>query len=133
MAITSITVGALELMNGTYQVANQTHYALVAKATESPRLVEMAGRYPVYGGTTPQVRQIPLLIMLLSTTVSQRMADYDALMAQLSNDYGLVPLTWVDGTTTRRFWVHVDSAVPDRWFSRVAVGLTAPNPNAEVV
>jgi hypothetical protein len=134
MAITSVKIGTLEVNDGvSYLVATNTHYALVAAVSQQARLVEMAGRAPAYAGTTPQARQIPLLIMLLATSVSQRTVDYDALVTEMTNAAGLLPLEWTDSGTTRRYWVHVESVAPDAWFSRAAASLTAPSPYSEVV
>lgn len=133
--ITSVAVGTINVNDGVhYAVAQQTHLALVAAVAADARLVQMAGRSPVYVGSTPQARTIPLLVMLLAKSVSERITDYDALVAALSNANGLVSLTWTDDVVgTKRYWVHANTVQPGLWFSRVAADLTAPTPYAEVL
>jgi hypothetical protein len=132
MSITSMKINGLEVLSTTYWVGEETYYAIAAGPAEDARLVSMAGRYPAYVGSDPQARDIPLLIIMLARTATQRMLDYEALLTYLSNAAGLIALEWTD-STTRRYWCHVDSVVPDKWVGRVAVALTAPNPYAEVI
>lgn len=133
MAVTSVKVNGLELIDsGTYYVAQATYFALWAGVPRTARLVEMAGRYPAYVGATPTPRTIPLLVMLEAKTAAQRITDYEALLSAVDTT-GLVALEWTEDGATRRYWCHVGSVEPSDWMTKAAVGLTAPNPDAEVI
>lgn len=134
MTVTSVELGSLELMEpGTYGVAQDTYFALRSGVPRTARMVEMAGRYPAYVGSTPSSRPIPLLVFLHATTAVQRMIDYDVLIAEIEGYSYLIPLQWTEDGATQRYWCHVNSVHPSDWMTRVAIDLLAPNPNAEVV
>lgn len=129
MAVTSVTVGGLEINDGsTYAVSADTLTMLEAADPEEARLVDMAFRPPVFINTQPLARPISLGFYMLATTGTQRKTDFDAVKAALDNSSGLIPLTWTDGATTLQLLVHRGTLVPSRWFHRASAELTAPDP-----
>jgi hypothetical protein len=129
MAVTSVTVGGLEINDGvTYAVSADTLTMLEAANPEDARLVDMAFRPPVYVGSQPLARPISLGVYMTATTGTQRKTDYDALKAALDNSAGLIPLTWTDGATTLQLLVHRGTLTPSRWFHRASGDLVAPDP-----
>lgn len=132
-ALTSLTLAGTELLDaGTYWVAQETYFSLVAATEQAPRLVDMAGRHPAYVGQTPQQRSIPLLVLLQDPSASQRMTDFAALEA-LVQTAGLIALAWTENAVTKRYWVHVETAIPSEYMTRAALACVAPNPVAEVI
>lgn len=133
MAITSVTVGGLQINDQVvYAVLQATALALGATKPTRPRLVEMAGRSPVYVGRQPHEKQIPLVVMLLGPTYALRKTAYDALAAVLDSDT-LVTLGWTDAGVTSSLLVVSTELTPSAWYNRGTAQLIAPNPVPVVV
>lgn len=134
MAVTSVTIGGLEINDGSnYAVSADTLTMLEAAASEDAILVDMAYRPPVYIRSQPLARPINLGVFFTNVNALDRKADYDALLTASDTSAGLVPLTWTDGATTRQFLVHRNSLVPSRWFHRADAEFVAPDPDATTV
>jgi hypothetical protein len=137
MLVTSVMVGRVSLLelvdSTTYAVATETLYALTSSVPSTPRMVEMAGRAPFYGGRTPTARTIPLLVFMLRPNAPDRRDDFEALKTALDDSIGLVELRWTEGGSAYRYWCHVGSVAASLWYTRASADASAPNPIAEVV
>ena len=132
----SVQVGSslLEINDGvTYAVATDTLYALTAGDPSEPKMIEMASRYPAYGGIIQKARTVPLLVFLLRRNALDRRADFDTLLAALDNGSGLVQVQWTEDLVTKRYLCHVSALTSTQWFTRASADLTAPNPTPEIV
>ena len=130
MAVTSVTIGGLEINDGAnYAVSADTLTMLEAAGSNEAVMVDMQYRPPVYIRSQPTAKSIELGVFFTNVNALDRKADYDALKAASENTAGLVPLTWTDGATTKTLYVHRETLVPSRWFHRASASLVAPDPD----
>jgi hypothetical protein len=130
MGVTQVTIGGLDIHDGTsYATSADTLTMLEAASPSDPIMVEMARRPPVYIRSQPLARSISLGVFLIDPSALTRKADFDVLKAACSNAAGLIPLTWTDDAGTYQYYVHCSNVVPSRWFSRADCDLVAPDPD----
>lgn len=128
-----IGYASTSLNTGPYAVAHQTLLDLEAMSPRQAVMVEMQDREAVHVRSQVIDRSISFNIYLLSPTMSQRRADYEAFVDTLDSLSGLVTLRWTaeDGRT-REFLVSTLSVSPDAWYQRCSAVLVAPDPYARL-
>lgn len=136
MAITSVTIGGLDVSDGTsYIYGDDLVGQLYAVTPMETVAVDRARQTPLYGRSQPQARSISMTVFFLQTDAADRKADFDSLVAAVANPVGssLISLRWTDAAVTYEYLVHRQTLIPDRWFAKATLDLTSYDRVAAVV
>jgi hypothetical protein len=133
VAITSVTIGGLEVGTGsTYAVTQSSLASLKSAIQRDPVMIDRPGTYPTLIRSQPQARSIPLEVLIKSSTLAARRTAFNALVAACGSGYPPVAIAFVEDGSTHTWQAHCSGPVPDEWYARASIAAVAANPTAVV-
>lgn len=132
MAITSVTINALQVGTGAYSVHMSSLGALKSGVPREAVMVERPGAYPIIIRSQVVARPLDLIVILTGGTLALRRTAYNVLVTACGTGYPLVPIAFTEDGVTYTWQAHCSGPVVDDWYRTAAIAAIAPNPEATV-